>query len=220
MLFPRPASRPDTSATLVDNLSVALVILSAAVFPGERLTSIKEFRASWRTAGEIFLAFEILRTWSMHTEPKDVPFEFLDTRRIIGSTIILDVDGTITADAKTEISAGVLAAIHSLALRNAVYLFSNHRDGVRNRALARSLGLEFINASQRKPSRKIIEAIPTHHRVQPIIVIGDKITTNGFFSRRIRAQFIKVGRKLSPSDPISTKAAYFLDDVISWLAPR
>jgi predicted HAD superfamily phosphohydrolase YqeG len=155
----------------------------------------------------------------MNTEPTGVPLEFLDTGLINSSTIILDVDGTITADGKTEISADALRVIQSLADRNAVYLFSNHSDVVRNRALARGLGLEYIDTPHRKPSRKIIEAIPVHHRVQPMIVIGDKITTDGLFARRIGAQFIKVGRVFSPNDRISAKVAYFLDDLVSWLAP-
>ncbi len=154
----------------------------------------------------------------MNTEPTDVPLEFLDTGLINSSTIILDVDGTITADGKTEISADALRVIQSLSGQNAVYLFSNHSDGVRNRALARGLGLEYIDTPHRKPSRKIIDAIPVHHRVQPMIVIGDKITTDGLFARRIGARFVKVSRILSPSDRTSTKVAYFLDDLISWLA--
>jgi predicted HAD superfamily phosphohydrolase YqeG len=201
-------------------LSVAFVILFVAGSPGERLTSTKVFAGSMITAGGIVLALERRWTCGMDTEPTDVPFEFLDTRLIIRSTIILDVDGTITADAKTEISAGVARAIQSLAGRNAVYLFSNHSDGVRNRALARDLGLEYIDTPHRKPSRKIIEAIPAHHRVQPMIVIGDKIMIDGLFARRIGAQFIKVGRILSPSDRTLTKVAYFLDDLVSWLGAR
>ncbi len=38
----------------------------------------------------------------------------------IHSTIILDIDGTITADARTEISPGIFRAIQSLACRNVV----------------------------------------------------------------------------------------------------
>jgi predicted HAD superfamily phosphohydrolase YqeG len=150
--------------------------------------------------------------------PATVPLEFLDTRLIIESTIILDVDGTITSDARAEISPGVLRAIQGLAGRNAVYLFSNHSDGVRNRALACGLGLKYIETPHRKPSRKIIEAIPAHHRVHPMIVIGDKITIDGLFALRIGAQFIKVSRILSPSDRTSAKVAYFLDDLLAWMA--
>ena len=158
----------------------------------------------------------------MDTKPRqaDSTLELLDTRLISESTIILDIDGTITPDSTTDVSCGILRAIQSLASRNVVYLFSNHRDNARNRSLARSLGLQYIDTPYRKPSRKIIEAIPACHRKKPIVVIGDKIAVDGLFAQRVRAQFIKVGRVLSASDRPSAKVAYFLDDLIAWFVAR
>lgn len=153
-------------------------------------------------------------------KPNAATFESLDTRSIIGSTVILDIDGTIAPDAKKEVSAAVVRAVESLAARNSVYLFSNHTDGARNRTLACRLGLEYLDTPHRKPSRKIIEAIPSRHRAQPIIVIGDKTTIDGLFARRIGAQFIRVGRVLAPSDQKWTKLAYFLDDLVTWIFAR
>lgn len=91
---------------------------------------------------------------------------------------------------------------------------------MRSRSLARSLGIEYIDTLHRKPSRKVIEAMPAWRRVEPLGVIGDKITVDGLFARRIRAQFIKVGRVLSASDRRSAKLAYFLDDLIAWFVAR
>lgn len=154
------------------------------------------------------------------TAPADATLEFLDTLLISGATIILDIDGTITADAKADISAGVARAIQSLTHRNAVYLFSNHEDDIRNQEVARRLGLPFLDTLHRKPSRKVIEAIPACHRDRPLVVIGDRFTTDGLFARRTGARFIKVGRVLSSSDRKFTKFAYFIDDCVAWILTK
>jgi len=157
---------------------------------------------------------------AVHAGPRGVPFEFLDTQPIIASTIILDIDGTITPDAKSEISPGVLGAIQSLANRNKVYLFSNHQNGVRNRALAQRLGLEYIDTPHRKPSRKVLGGMPMCHKTRPMIIIGDKILTDGLFASRIGARFIRVARVLSSSDPKLVRLAYFLDNMIAYLLTK
>jgi predicted HAD superfamily phosphohydrolase YqeG len=147
-----------------------------------------------------------------------VPFELLDTQQIAGSTIILDLDGTIVADARSEISADIWRAVQGLAFRNAVYIFSNHSNGVRNREIARRLGVEYLSTRHRKPSKKIIQAIPIRDKARPMIVVGDKITIDGLFARRIGAQFIKVDRVVAASDRRSVKVAYLVDDMVSILA--
>jgi predicted HAD superfamily phosphohydrolase YqeG len=144
--------------------------------------------------------------------------ELLDERQVSGSTVILDIDGTITADAKTQIPPRVQQAIRRLASRNAVYMFSNHRDGLRNRRIALSMGLRYLDTHHRKPSRRIVDAIPAEHRIQPLVVIGDKIVVDGLFAWRIGARFIKVDRVVSASDRRLVRLTYFLDDVISNLA--
>lgn len=51
-------------------------------------------------------------------------FETLDTSKISDTTVILDVDGTITADGQSAFTAAVLATITELASRNIVYMYS------------------------------------------------------------------------------------------------
>jgi predicted HAD superfamily phosphohydrolase YqeG len=51
-----------------------------------------------------------------------------------------------------------------------------------------------------------------------MIVVGDKITIDGLFARRIGAQFIKVDRVVAASDRRSVKVAYLVDDMVSILA--
>jgi predicted HAD superfamily phosphohydrolase YqeG len=141
--------------------------------------------------------------------------ESLDVRDIKNATVIIDIDGTVTADGQTECSNGTLQVIRSLASQNTVYLFSNHRDSIRNRAVGRRVGVACIETPHRKPSRKVLASLPTAHRQRRMIVIGDKSVVDGLFAWRIGAHFIKVARVVSPEDRIITKAAYFLDDVIS-----
>jgi predicted HAD superfamily phosphohydrolase YqeG len=148
---------------------------------------------------------------------RGIPLEFLDVPEINGSTIIVDIDGTMTADRRTEVAEGALAALRGLASRNAVYLFSNHGDSARNRAIARRSGLDCIETPHRKPSRKVFEAIPAQYRARPLIVIGDKVMIDGVFARRIGGRFIKVDRVVSPSDRKSVRLAYFIDDLIARL---
>lgn len=146
------------------------------------------------------------------------PLELLDVRAIKNATVIIDIDGTVTADGRTECSNGTLRVIRSLASQNTVYLLSNHRDSIRNRAVARRVGLACIETPHRKPSRKVLVSLPTAHRQRRVIVIGDKSVVDGLFAWRIGAHFIKVARIVSPEDRIITKVAYFLDDVISKIA--
>jgi len=147
-----------------------------------------------------------------------MPLELLDLRAIQNATVLIDIDGTVTADGQTECSNGTLQVIRSLASHNSVYLVSNHRDSIRNRAVARRVGLACIETPHRKPSRKVLASLPTAHKQRRMIVIGDKIIVDGLFAWRIGAHFIKVARIASPEDRIITKLAYLLDDLISKMA--
>jgi len=129
--------------------------------------------------------------------------------------VIVDIDGTITADRQVDCSAGTLAVIRSLIPQNSVYLFSNHRDSVRNRAVARHAGIALIETPHRKPNRKVLDSLPAHHRARRIVVIGDKRIADGLFAWRIGARFIRVARIVSPNDRFIAKMSYYLDDLIS-----
>jgi predicted HAD superfamily phosphohydrolase YqeG len=73
----------------------------------------------------------------------------------------------------------------------------------------------YIESNHRKPSRRVIDAIPVEHRNHPLVVIGDKIMIDGLFAWRIGARFVKVGRIVSPGDRRSVRWTYLLDDFIS-----
>jgi len=145
--------------------------------------------------------------------------EALDVLGIHDTTVILDIDGTITGDGQVFLSDSVLAKIRELASRNVVYVFSNHRNNTRNntrnRIVASRIGCALIETPHRKPSPNVLLGLPRHHRVQPLLVIGDKIIIDGLFARRIGARFIRVGRVRSASDRSFVRMTYLLDDLVA-----
>lgn len=147
--------------------------------------------------------------------PKTTTLEKLDIGDIDGATVIIDIDGTITADGQVAFPETVLARIRELSSRNIVFVFSNHRDTARNAAVARKLECPLIGTAHRKPSRKVLDDLPPYHRYRPLVVIGDKILVDGLFARRVGARFIWVSRVKSASDRGVVKVSYLLDDLIA-----
>src|SRR5487761_2195659 len=92
-----------------------------------------------------------------------------------GSTIILDIDGTLVPAGGNEPSDTVLSAASQLAQNNDVYLFSNSTRLERNRRIAERLGLPFIETTYRKPHPKVIHGLPP--RSSALVVVGDKVLT-------------------------------------------
>lgn len=144
-------------------------------------------------------------------------FENLDTASIKDSLIFLDVDGTLVADNQASPSEEVLKKVKSLSLRNIVWLCSNSFNGNRNEIIHNLTKLPIIKG-HRKPSKKILSQVSKEDRVlsdgsaRKIIVIGDKILTDGFFARRIGAEFIKVKRKIG-KDRLCVKIYNLLDNI-------
>lgn len=147
--------------------------------------------------------------------PKTTTLEKLDIGDIDGATVIIDIDGTITADGQVAFSENVRSTIRELSSRNIVFVFSNHRDTARNAAVVMKLECPLIGTVHRKPSRKVLDDVPPHHRYRPLVVIGDKILVDGLFARRVGARFIWVSRVESPSDRGTVKVSYLLDDLIA-----
>lgn len=139
-------------------------------------------------------------------------FENLDTASIRGSLIFLDVDGTLVADNQAFPSEEVLKKVKSLSSHNVVWLCSNSFNGERNETVHKLTGLPIIRG-HRKPSMKILDMVDKKDLQRKIIVIGDKILTDGFFATRIGAKFIKVKRKIG-KDRLYVKLYNFLDDAV------
>jgi predicted HAD superfamily phosphohydrolase YqeG len=141
--------------------------------------------------------------------------EALDVRGIHNTTVILDIDGTITGDGQVFFSESVLAKIRELASCNVVYVFSNHRNNTRNRIVASRIGCTLIETPHRKPSPNVLRGLPPDHQAQALVVIGDKIIVDGLFARLIGARFIRVARVRSSSDRRFVRMTYILDDLVA-----
>ncbi len=151
----------------------------------------------------------------MDSVPIRPMFEALDLHELRDTTVIVDIDGTITGDGLLAVSGGVVAKIRDLASRNKLYICSNHRDVTRNKIVASNVGCSLIETRHRKPNPRVLGGLPSGHLAQPVVVIGDKILVDGLLAWWIGARFIHVGRIRSSSERRLVKAAYFLDDVIA-----
>jgi predicted HAD superfamily phosphohydrolase YqeG len=139
-------------------------------------------------------------------------FEALDLHELRDTTVILDIDGTITGDGLLAVSGGVVAKVRELASRNKLYICSNRRDVTRNKIVASNVRCSLIETRHRKPNPRVLGGLPSGHLAQPVVVIGDKILVDGLLAWRIGARFIHVGRIRSTSE---RRLVNFLDDVIA-----
>ncbi|MBI4434417.1 hypothetical protein HY635_01170 [Candidatus Uhrbacteria bacterium] len=140
-------------------------------------------------------------------------FEDLDARSLRECRILLDVDGTLVADGASALADDVRLRLIALARTNAVFLHSNKQLDARLHAFARATGATPLIGAPRKPSRRIATLLPDDGR--PLVVIGDKWMTDGWFARRVGARFIRVQRKTSTRDPLIVWCLYALDDVFA-----
>jgi predicted HAD superfamily phosphohydrolase YqeG len=140
-------------------------------------------------------------------------FEELDAQALREHRILLDVDGTLVADGEDALTDVVQAQLATLAQTNAVYLHSNKGGSDRLRALARATGVHALPDAPRKPQRSILHHLPPDDR-RPLLVIGDKWVTDGWFARRVGARFLRVARKRSYRETIPVRLTYALDDLL------
>ena len=153
----------------------------------------------------MFLLFCILKL--------DKYFENLDFSHFKNKLIFLDIDGTIVADSKFDVSADVLHKIKELDENNQVFLCTNsfHKDRAKN--IANITKLKFIDCHHKKPSKKILNYIPKELLNLGKVVIGDKFLTEGLFAIRIKGEFLKVKRKVN-KDVFYIKIINFIDDLV------
>lgn len=139
-------------------------------------------------------------------------FSEYDFGEIRDSIILLDVDGTLGPHDLISVSESVSKQITAFSKNgNLIYIMSNNKDRERNKKLAEELHIEYLETKHRKPNVRVIESVRHLFGKKPIVVIGDKILTDGLFARRIKATFIHVKREKSPFDPKLVKFQYLLD---------
>jgi 4-hydroxybenzoate polyprenyltransferase/predicted HAD superfamily phosphohydrolase YqeG len=145
-------------------------------------------------------------------------FRDLPTETITGKIIFLDIDGTLVPEGERDVDTQALEILKKLQQNNIVYLCTNGKNAERNTTIEQVLGINIINGGIKKPSKKILRALPQPVE-KPLVVIGDKFLTDGIFAKRLRAEFIKVKRLHGKHDPVSVKAAYVLDDISAFIEP-
>lgn len=143
----------------------------------------------------------------------DKYFENLDVSNLRNKVIFLDIDGTIASDSKSDLNLKVLNKIKDLDKNNKVFLCTNSFHKNRARDIADMTNLKFIDCRYKKPSRKILNYIPKEYLDLEKLVIGDKFLTEGLFAIRIKAQFIKVKRKVN-KDSFIIRLINFVDDLV------
>lgn len=125
--------------------------------------------------------------------------------------IILDIDGTLVADARDCCDAEVLKQINQIAKNNMIYLSTNSRNEKRNTIIGATLNLPFTDLSHKKPNRKVVNNLLNLNK--KFLVIGDKFLTDFVFAYNIGAECILVKRKLSGEERLVIKLINLIDDI-------
>ncbi|MBI2410430.1 MAG: HAD hydrolase-like protein [Candidatus Kerfeldbacteria bacterium] len=140
-------------------------------------------------------------------------FEELNVQSLRDSVILLDIDGTLVPDNAVLVTLPALKKLEELKEHNTVYLCTNSRNRPRCKEIERITKTSIINPDCKKPSRRVLQCLPTEFSQQPVTVIGDKFLTDALFAKRIGAQFIRVKRKHGKDRPI-IKIINAVDDVM------
>jgi len=139
-------------------------------------------------------------------------FADMDVSALRDSLVALDIDGTLGAHDCEELAPEVLLQVSVLVTNgNRVRLVSNNTDSERARRLAARLGVEAVESPYRKPDIRALGDIPVPLQEQPLVVIGDKVLTDGLFAKRLGAKFYKVAIVRSKDDPWSVRTHYIID---------
>lgn len=139
-------------------------------------------------------------------------FSETDFSRIRNSTVIIDIDGTLVPDGESDLSFAVLQKVQDIKYRNDVYFCSNKKDDKRNQEISMVVGVKFLNG--RKPYSNDIYKLNIQKR--SVVVIGDKLLTDGIFARRLGVKFIKVKRLISGRESFFARFTYLVDDTASF----
>jgi len=139
-------------------------------------------------------------------------FHEIDANAIKNTIVIIDIDGTVVCSSRSDASDEVRHTVRALEENNTVYAFSNNFNGTRSRAVAKDLGLPYIESPYRKPNPKIINYIKKNK--EQLVMIGDKYLTDYLFARFAGGTCIHVRRYTCASDRAASRAACLLDDAV------
>ncbi len=145
--------------------------------------------------------------------PKKVSWDDIAQRDLWGRRIILDVDGVLMADGETTMPAYVQRILAPIIAHNEVVIVSNSPKRSRCRYVSETLGIPWINTHYRKPFPSILKKV--HFETDaPLVVIGDKVLTDGLFAHFINAEFLMLERRTSVSDSFLMRLNYAIEDAL------
>lgn len=136
-------------------------------------------------------------------------FSELDAR-IEGTVIFLDIDGTLTEEGSSQISGKVLRKINELKKKNELHLCSNSDNVKRNRKVAKTCGVPYLETKLRKPNKKLA-ALVENKKKNPLLVIGNLAIMDGRLAKNIGGTFIQVKTLIGAGEPWLNRVFYFLD---------
>lgn len=155
----------------------------------------------------------IVHYCSMHQLCKKYSWEDILALNLKGHTIILDIDGVVMAHAEKTVPGDIKRYIEILKESNDIYIVSNGFSSKRKAYTSNALDVPWVDSGYRKPNIRILSFID-YDKEKPLVVMGDKILTDGLFAIRINAKPLLLERRLIDTDPLVTRLTYLIDDAI------
>ncbi|MBF05448.1 hypothetical protein CL644_01960 [bacterium] len=149
----------------------------------------------------------------MHQLCKKYSWQDIMSLQLNNHTILLDIDGVLMAHGEDIISPIILKNIEMLRKNNDIYIVSNSLSTHRIIKTSTALKIPWVDSGLKKPSIRILSFIK-YDKTKPLVVIGDKILTDGLFAYRINAKALLLNRRVSQKDPLVVRVTYLIDDTI------
>jgi predicted HAD superfamily phosphohydrolase YqeG len=127
-----------------------------------------------------------------------------------GKLIFLDIDGTLTEEGSDKIKAPVLRKIKELKAKNELHLCTNSKDISRNRRVAKTCGVPYLETKLRKPNKKLLDLVGNEGG-KPLLVIGNLAIIDGRLARNSGGDFIQVKTLVGRDESWIDKVLYLLD---------
>ncbi len=135
----------------------------------------------------------------------------LSTETLAGTTVILDVDGTLLADGASLLDPRTQEMLSKLSDIADVYLCSNAESPERLHTLIAGTRAKVTTSPYKKPDSRVLAHVPYDRHT--CLVIGDKHLTDELLAINCGMRFLKVARIRGEKERIFVRLAYLLDAV-------
>ena len=116
---------------------------------------------------------------------KKYSWDDIHALNIRNSTLLIDIDGVLMADGEDTIAPDAATHINHLHQSNDIFIVSNTIYKKRCDYIAQTTNAICVHSHHKKPSTKILNDIPNRDPNKPMIVIGDKIITDGLLQKEL-----------------------------------